>query len=211
MITVRPVLEICAPEGFDLWPVAAAEPYTFLPLGGELTQDEIGTAVMALASCNDLDPDDDRPPRPADPLGGFLHGLLTMDPLFASGGLRVTDTATGAVLVPGCCSGLEDRGDWWEVLDGDGWAGFGHNPSPVAERYGETVRLTVDSDAEASPVIEVSVPELRRLLTQAEHEVAAFLHQAALWTARQLPDRSEQVSRAIKRALTLPTPGTSGP
>ncbi|NUK00323.1 hypothetical protein HRW23_13975 [Streptomyces lunaelactis] len=28
---------------------------------------------------------DDRPPRPTDPLWSFLHGLLTMDVLFASG------------------------------------------------------------------------------------------------------------------------------
>ncbi|MFF1305235.1 hypothetical protein [Streptomyces sp. NPDC058307] len=97
------------------------------------------------------------------------------------------------------------------MADGDGWAGFGHHPSPVAERHGETVRLTVDSEADASPVIEVSVPELRRLLSEAEREVAAFAHRAALWTAAQLPDHSEQVSRAIRRALTLPAPGTSEP
>lgn len=118
MITVRPVLEIPNRVGFDLWPVSAAEPYTFLALDGHLTPDEVGTAVMALAACNDIDPTDDRPPRPDDPLGSFLHGLLTMDPLFAAGGLQVVDSDTGTRVVPGCCSGLEDRGDWWEVLDG---------------------------------------------------------------------------------------------
>lgn len=37
----------------------------------------------------------DRPPRPADPLGGFLHSVLTMELPFAPGGLRVIDNATG--------------------------------------------------------------------------------------------------------------------
>ncbi|MCX5095872.1 hypothetical protein OOK36_45125 [Streptomyces sp. NBC_00365] len=81
MITVRPVLEIPSRVGFDLWPISDAEPYTFLTLDGHLASNEVGTAVMALAACNDIDPADDRPPRPDDLLGGFLHGLLAMDPL----------------------------------------------------------------------------------------------------------------------------------
>jgi hypothetical protein len=207
MITVQPVLEIQARDDFALWPVAELEPWTFLPLGGTLTPDELGTAVMSLAACNDVDPDsrdEDRPPRPTDPLGGFLHGLLTLDPLFASGGLRVTDTATGTVLVPGCCSGLEDRGEWWDVVDGRaGAAGSGHDPAPLVERHGETVRLTVDAEADTSPAFDVPVTELRRLLTDVERELADFVRLAAPWTATHLPDRSEEVSRAISRALLV--------
>ncbi|MFI7099264.1 hypothetical protein ACIBK8_07875 [Streptomyces sp. NPDC050161] len=119
-----------------MWPVAEVEPYAFLALSGALEPDEVGTAVMALVACNDMDPGDDRPLHPADRLGSFLQGLLTTDAPTASGGLRVTDTATGTVLVLGCCSGLEDRGEWWEVLDGDGRAGFGHAPSPLPNATG---------------------------------------------------------------------------
>ncbi|MGV9453774.1 hypothetical protein [Streptomyces sp. NPDC003635] len=43
-----------------------------------------------------------------------------MDHLFESGGLRITDTATGTTLLPGCCHGLGERRDWLEVVDGDG-------------------------------------------------------------------------------------------
>lgn len=204
---MRPVLEVQATEDFALWPVARLEPCTFLTLGGALTPDELGTAVMSLAACNDIDPDgpdDDRPPRPTDPLGGFLHGLLTLDPLFASGGLRVTDTATGTILVPGCCSGLEDRGEWWDVVDGRSEAaGFGHDPAPLVERHGETVRLTVDAYADTSPAFDVPVAELRRLLTDVERELTAFLGLVAAWTATHLPDRSQDVARAISRALLV--------
>ncbi|MFE0508820.1 hypothetical protein [Streptomyces sp. NPDC058964] len=203
MITVQPVLEIPPYEGFDLWPIAGVAPYSFLPLSGALTPNEVGTAVMALASCNDIDPGDDRPPRPDDRLGSFLHGLLTSDPLFASGGFQVTDTSTGTRLVPGCCNGLEDRGDWWEVLDNEDIAvGFGHNPSPTAERRGATVRLTVDGDTDGSPCIDLPAGELRHLLEGAERELADFLRLATLWTAGHLPDHSERVNRALQRALT---------
>lgn len=210
VIALQPVLETYAPAGFDLWPVADSEPYGFLPLNGALDTAQVGTAVMRVAACNDIDPEhDDRRPRPRDPLGRFLHGLLTMDPLFASGGLRITDTATGATLVPGCCSGLEDWREWFGVVDGEGDGGsgwFGHDPSPLAERVGDVARLTVDMERDDSPVIELSVTELRRLLVGAERDLADFLRLAAGWAALHLPDHALPVTAALARGLDMPMP-----
>lgn len=203
---MQPVLETYTREGFDLWPVAEREPYGFLTLDGTLGAAEIGTAVMRIADCNDIDPEEDgRPPRPADPRGSLLHGLLTMDPLYAPGGLRITDTATGTSLVPGCCQGMDDRRDWWNVVDGSGRAGFGHDPSPWAERRGDAVRLTVDAERDDSPVIELPVTELRHLLTRAERDLNDFLALAAAWAARHLPDHAAPVTAALGRALDCGT------
>ncbi len=69
---MHPVLEICAPDGFGLWPVAEVGSFGFLPLSGELSPAEVGTAVMRIAGCNGVTPDGDRPPRPADTLDSFL-------------------------------------------------------------------------------------------------------------------------------------------
>jgi hypothetical protein len=204
---MQPVVEVYAPDGFALWPVAEVESFCYLALSGELTPLEVGTVVMRIASCNDIDPEDDgRPPRPADPLGSFLHGLLTFDTLFAAGGLRVTDSATGVVFLPGCCNGLEDWREWHRVLDGSGQAWFGHDPDPRAERYGETVRLTVDAERNDSPVIEVLATDLWRLLAGAEHDLAGFLALAADWAAQYLPRHAAPVTAALARALDLPTP-----
>jgi len=74
-------------------------------------------AVMRIADCNTVEPwNGARPPRPTDALGTFLHGLLTMDGLFASGGLRITDTASGTTLLPGCRNGTDERRDRLEVV-----------------------------------------------------------------------------------------------
>ncbi|MFD0020615.1 hypothetical protein [Streptomyces sp. NPDC058382] len=204
---MQPVLEIYAADGFDLWPVAEVESFGFLPLSGELSPAEVGLAVMRIASCNDIAPDGNRPPRPADALDSFLHGLLTFDNLFAAGGLRVTDTSTGVTFLPGCCDGLEDWRDWHKCIDNGSLLGFGHDPvSPVAERLGDTVRLTVNAEQSDSPVLVLSVAELRNLLAGAERDLADFLDLAADWASRHLPGHCALVIAALARAVDLPAP-----
>ncbi|WP_033530523.1 hypothetical protein [Streptomyces galbus] len=209
MIVMQPVLEMDAPDGFDLWPVAEIASFTFLPLSGELSPAEVGTAVMRIAGCNDIDSDGDRPPHPADALDSFLHGLLTFDDLFAAGGLRVTDNSTGVAFLPGCCDGLEDWRAWHRFVDDGILLGFGHAPvSPVAERFGDTVRLTVNAEQSDSPVIQLSVAELRDLLAGAERDLADFLALAADWASRHLPGHRTPVTAALARVLDLPAPAT---
>ncbi|MDW4909408.1 hypothetical protein RB628_29725 [Streptomyces sp. ADMS] len=53
--------------------------------------------------------------------------------------------------------------------------------SPLAERCGDTVRLTVNAEQSDSPVIELSVAELRNLLTGAERDLADYFALAADW------------------------------
>ncbi|MFB9523722.1 hypothetical protein [Streptomyces cremeus] len=210
MITVQPVLEMYAPDGFDLWPVAEVEPYDFLALSGALSPAEVGSAVMRIAGCNDIAPEGDRPPRPADALDSFLHGLLTFGDLFAAGGLRITDNSTRVAFLPGCCDGLEDWRDWQQFIDDGSVLGFGHAPvSPIAERFGDTVRLTVNAEQSDSPVIELSVAELHDLLADAERDLADFLALAADWASRHLPDHCAAVTAAIARLVDLPAPAVA--
>ncbi|MFI8458994.1 hypothetical protein [Kitasatospora sp. NPDC085464] len=208
MMLMQPVLEIRSPDGFALWPTAEHEGWGYLVLNGESTPAEVGTAVWRLADVNDVDPeeDDERGPRPADPLGAFLHGLLTMPDLFAPGGFRVTDPATGTVFTPGCCTGLEDWHEWTAVVEGSGPAWFGHDPDARVEWIGRVVRLTQDDEDADSPVIELPVDELRRLLAGAERDLRDFLALAARWAERQLPDRAPAVTTALARALALEAP-----
>ncbi|MEU1593014.1 hypothetical protein ABZ468_09140 [Streptomyces sp. NPDC005708] len=205
---MQPVLEMNPTQGFDLWPVAEIESLDFLPLSGELSPTEVGTAVMRIAGCNDVDPDGDQPPPPATALDSFLHGLLTFDTLFVAGGLRVADDATGVTFLPGCCDGLEDWRDWQRFVDVGGLLGFGHDPvSPIAERFGDTVRLTVNAHQSDSPVIELSVTDLRHLLVGVERDLVDFLALAADWASRHLPDHCSAVTAALARVLDLPAPG----
>ncbi|MDG4857663.1 hypothetical protein P8605_05750 [Streptomyces sp. T-3] len=205
MIVMQPVLEMYPPDGFGLWPVAEFKSLGFLPLSGELSPGEVGAAVMRIANCNDIDPDGDRPARPSDPLDSFLHGLLTFDTPFAAGGLQVTDDSTGITFLPGCCDGLEDWRDWHRLVDAGGLLGFGHDPvSPTAERFGETVRLTVNAEQCGSPVITLTVAQLRHLLAGVERDLAGFLALANDWGLVHLSGRRVPAMAALARVLDLP-------
>ncbi|MDI9887119.1 hypothetical protein QMZ92_22800 [Streptomyces sp. HNM0645] len=64
----------------------------------------------------------------------------------------------------------------------------------------------MDSDTDGSPVIELSVTELRRLPAGAERELTG-LHQLATDRAtRYRPDHVAAVSSALARALDLTAP-----
>ncbi|MEU5957895.1 hypothetical protein [Streptomyces sp. NPDC047525] len=205
---MQPVLEIYTPDDFGLWPVAEIEPFGYLPLSGALSPAEVGTVVMRIADYNNLDSDGDHTQQSANALGSFLHGLLAPeDGLVAPGGLRVIDTSTSVTFLPGCCDGLESWRDWHQFVDDGNLLGFGHDPvSPVAERFGDTVRLTVNAEQRDSPVIALSVTELRHHLAGAESDLADFLALAADWTSGHLPDHRAPVTAALAHVLDLPLP-----
>lgn len=54
---MQPVLETRAPDDFSLWPVVEGASSRFTELSGNLTSAEVGTALMLIARCNDIDPD----------------------------------------------------------------------------------------------------------------------------------------------------------
>lgn len=202
---MQPALEMDAPdEDFALWPTGTFDPYGFLVLDGRMAPQDVGSAVWRIAGSNGDVPEDGELP---DPLEAFLYGLLTGEYLVAPGGFRMTDDATGAVFEPGCCNGLEEWRDWLEVTDGTGEGWFGHDPYAAAERVGDTVRLTANTKVAHSPVIEVSVDELRRLLAAAEQDLRDFVRLAGGWAERRLPGHAAAVTAALARALTLePSP-----
>ncbi|MER6390523.1 hypothetical protein ABT236_18900 [Streptomyces sp. NPDC001523] len=202
---MQAVLETSAAGDFSLWPVGEHESHGYLVLDRKLTPTEVGTAVMRIADCNDFESEEEHGPCPTDPLGAFLHGLVTMPDLFAAGGFRVTDNATNTVFVePGCCNGLETWRDWLEMLDGPGCSYFGHDPSSMAERVGDTVRLTLDAHAkDGSPVIELPVDQVRALVTGAQADLRDFLSLAGTWAEQHLPTHATAVTAALARALDL--------
>ncbi|MFD6798612.1 hypothetical protein [Streptomyces cyaneofuscatus] len=204
VMVMQPVLEIFASDDFALWPVGEHDSSGYLVLNRKLTPAEVGTAVMRIADCNDFEPGEEHGPCLTDPLGTFLHGLLTVPDLFAADGFRSTGTTIGTVFVEPGCNGLETRRDWLDVLDGTGCAHFGHDPSSTAERVGDTVRLTHDAyGTNGSPVSELPADQVCRLVAEAQQDLQDLLCLAGAWAEQCLPVHATPVTADLARSLDL--------
>ncbi|MEV6110691.1 hypothetical protein AB0M28_39230 [Streptomyces sp. NPDC051940] len=200
MIELRAVLEVQPWEGPVPWDVSDTGAWELLPLGGAMSDAEVGTAVLTFVSyCA------------GDPAGrsfeDVLAAVVSRDGWVVPGGLQAADTARGVALTPGCCCGLEDWRDWFGAVDGVGEVWLGHDPSPAVQRVGDVVRLVLDAEQGDSPAIEVPADELHALLRAVERDLEDFLRLASTWADRHVPVYAAGLTAALAQALALPAAG----
>lgn len=140
----------------SLEPVAELSDGSWLALSGECTGEQVERFLSTLT--------------------GYLQveTLAEAEVLIMQGGLRIADRRTGAVVVPGCCGGLEDWRDWLEILAG-GSPWLGHDPSPKVEIDGDRARVWQDSNPVRGPYVDVPLADLPGLLLGVQRDLTAFL------------------------------------
>ncbi|MCB5181310.1 hypothetical protein [Streptomyces antimicrobicus] len=155
-----------------------------LALDGSLRPAAVGAALALIADHND---DGGRG-------GDVAARLLAADGLLAPGGVRLRDPATGSVIPPSCCFGLESWREWAALAEREEPAWLGHGPVPVLEFDGDLVRV---SDGRASVVLEVGkVPDL---LYDVQSQLIGFLARVEEWGGPELArvlDAEFHVTRA---------------
>ncbi|WP_238009729.1 hypothetical protein KZZ52_08635 [Dactylosporangium sp. AC04546] len=124
-----------------------------------------------------------------------VETLAEADMLIVHGGLRLADRRTGAVVVPGCCGGLEDWRDWLEILDG-GSPWLGHDPWPKVEIDGDRARVWQDSSPLRGPYVDVPLGDLAALLLGVQRDLTDFLELLEVPVARMV-DRDFRVTAAL--------------
>ncbi|MEU4597672.1 hypothetical protein [Nocardia sp. NPDC023988] len=200
MITMQAVVEV---PNFDLeppqpWPVLSAEPYSFVPIHRGCSDAEVGLFVSALTCGLEI----------TGSRNEVVTALLAEDTLLQLGGLRLTDTVGGAVVVPGCCAGLEDWRQWIDVLAGTPpW--LGHGPTPEVEIGVDELRVWQDSGAnrQAAQSIVVARNALPELLNGVHRDLVDFLSCVRRWSDRNgLGRRGTELIEAIDRNFDVTAP-----
>jgi hypothetical protein len=150
-------------------------------LSGRMSREDVGTALASIAQYNDQDEDELDGPA-------LLGALLRQDAINAPGGVRVRDVESGVVVEPGCCAGLEDWRDWYELLDGKvPW--LGHSPEPGLELSGASVRLWPDSERTDEPSCEIALADLPGHLERVRQDLLGFLDLVRQWAPYGLGDQ----------------------
>jgi hypothetical protein len=187
VIIFKPVLETFGVEEFTSWPVSDSSDSHRLVLSGDLTPDGVGTAMAIIADYNEniLDVNGNEMP-PASGAADSLTRLIRAECLLAPGGLRVRDTESGLTIDPGCCFGLENWRDWYEIADGESpW--LGHDPSPWAEHLNGTIRIWPDEVREGETTrssgspIDITAEDFPELVANAARQLQDFLGLIGPW------------------------------
>ncbi|PPK89814.1 hypothetical protein CLV92_1303 [Kineococcus xinjiangensis] len=141
-----------------------------------------------------------------------IDATLTMEQLIAAGGLRVEEEGTGAVVVPGCCAGLENWREWAEVLRGQSpW--LGHDPTPAVEVLPDRLRIWQDSEAPGGAVrvaagfIDLQAVALPGLLREVQADLIAFLERVERWGQQhELGDRGTALVQMLDAHFHISAP-----
>lgn len=186
MLIADAVIELTDHAGLAGWPTTRAAGIGHGKLHAALTVKEIGSVVWSFLDANHVfdDPDAD---------GATVHG-----------GVRITDTTTGAVLVPGCCSDLSGRFDLVQcVADGTGDPWLGHSPSPAVRLNGNKVGFVVDAERTEGVAFTATLDELRTALDPIEGDLRGFLATLEQWAAVYAPDRADDVVARFRRGIGM--------
>lgn len=184
VLIAEAVIEQTDHAGFAGWPTTQVAGSGHMPLHAGLTVEEIGSVVWSFLDANHVfdDPDAD---------GATVHG-----------GVRVTDTTTGVVLVPGCCSDLSGRSDLAQcAADGSGDPWLGHSPSPAIRFSGNKVRFVVDAERTEEVAFTATLDELRTALDSIEGDLRGFLAALEQWAAVHVPDQADDVVARFRRGV----------
>lgn len=184
MLIAEAVIELTDHAGFAGWPSTRAAGSGHMPLHAGLTAEELGSVVWSFLDANHMfdGPDDD--------------GATVL------GGVRITDTKTGAVLVPGCCSDLSGRFDLFKsAADGTSDPWLGHSPSPGVRISGNKVRFVVDAERTEKVAFKATVDELRTALEPIEGDLLGFLATLEQWAPVHVPAQADGIVARFRRGI----------
>ncbi|MFE3827847.1 hypothetical protein [Streptomyces sp. NPDC059092] len=203
MLIMDAIVETYDAADFTLWPTAAPNSDRLLVLSDQMSPLEVGTVMAVLTSYNHDDPDGPAPD--IKPGTRHIQNLLNVDLVIAPGGILLQDTATGVVIAPGCCFGLENWRDWLGLIHGEEvW--LGHGTTAHVEHRGTLVKVWPDTDPPAKTPIELPLADLPDLLQTVHDKLHGFLTLAEQWASRYAPALAPALIAKLNEDLNIGPP-----
>lgn len=202
-LRIEPVVEVLGDAEFDLWPVVGRDGSWYQVLHGDLTEREVGTAVHQVLRWFY----DDDQGSPAQTIEDYLgRALAPHGPgdaqLMASGGVRFTDTVTGATILPGCCYMVDERSEILDVVDGRRpgcW--LGHDPDGGMTLREGVVEITQASEGRRPTLLRFPADEVRAAFDRSESDLDRFCDLVLTWATTHTPGQAHTLTNAVARAL----------
>jgi hypothetical protein len=141
-----------------------------------------------------------------------VDALLAEELLIVPGGLQLSDTSAETTVVPGCCSGLENRREWIQVFTG-GSPWLGHDPGPAVEVIGDDLRVWQDGGPDrhrgrwAERRVDLPCRALPQLLVGVQQDLVGFLDALARWAEQAgMGPRGAALAKSVDRNFAIAAP-----
>jgi hypothetical protein len=123
------------------------------------------------------------------------------------GGVRLTDPATGAQVLPGCCLLLEDWRTWVDAKPDLGHDG----PWPEVDDAGLTIWPRGDEDWRAEAVregqpVRVVRSEMPRICRMVQADLEGLLEALARWAGNHCPELADELVAHADRTFAVTAP-----
>src|ERR1043165_4075980 len=134
--TIEAIVDIGSFENAIPWTISK-DKFFFVRLYPEITDEDLGSVMLSACSLASVEIVKENPLK-------TLKAFVSDEGFVLEGGLLFKEN--GEVKVgPGCCSGLEDWCDWFDVLNGEVDIWTGHDPSNLIEINKDIIKIWCDS------------------------------------------------------------------
>ena len=183
------------------WDLQTLEPFSWIRLSGEMTEQEIGSIVAQLVQYNQLEFSEDS--------HLVLDRILTAETLILPGGIQ--SVFGDQIIDPSCCCGLETWREWQAILTTGHSPWLGHDPSPWVEANNEQIRIWSDGGLGESTQnalrIDISRSTFRQTVQNVEQDLQNFLSCVESWAQtigfKQSTDLSQKINNCFNIGNTI--------
>lgn len=187
------------------WKTANINPYQSNFLSADMTFEEVGLFVVAVAKYGDqyntdfsgLDKD------------ALVAMILKRDGPVIGGGIAILGESDEDSIYPGCCCGLEGWRDWFRFLEEGHSPWMGHDPSPYFMKTDQgKIHAWLDSDLcgdmpAGSPDLIIDKAVFTESLKQVERDLVGFLDVLRAWAEHENIAEADRLVETIDKAFDI--------